>query len=406
MKRYLSCLGLTAVAALLLLVTVNAQVHFGFPSAVKSAVRKLKDKQTAAALAANHAPVISSLTVNPEVINVGGSSTLTCTASDADGDNLTYTWSATGGTISGNGSQAAYTASLLPSTYTVSCSVADGWRASVLKSTNVVVSHNYYVPLDNNYWAIAANPTLIPADPLALDWASETMLAHDIDPLAALDVTQQVLSIAYDFSISSEVSIVYPLSSTGLDFSKKNLLELVAFGQNGSGPAGPQFNIHLGLINEDADNTGGLSYICASGLVLVNAPKSEDINCDGQLSMAEDIGWLYAPAGQSSRRYGVANGQLDSEDLNKNGVLDAQDFTGGSFGYVSGSKFNDSSDSTAKNTIDFSGWHTLDFPLSIASTDTFKWDAIKQVRISLKKTTGGADTGLVKFARIAAMENP
>ncbi|MCM2266150.1 MAG: hypothetical protein NDI60_00090 [Elusimicrobiales bacterium] len=263
--------------------------------------------------------------------------------------------------------------------------------------------------MDKNYWFIAANPTLAPADPGALDWNTESVKSRDINPAATSDGSQQVLSVNYDFNVSSEVSIVYPLSPTGLDFSQKNVLELVLYGQNGTaaGTEGPQINIHLGQVNEDADNSGGQTFTCASGLVLTHSPKSEDLNCDEQVGSSEDIGWLYAPSNVAgTRRYGAGNGRLDSQDLNRNGRLDAQDFTGGGFGYVNGSKFADNNDSgNTKNFVDFSGWHTLMMPLAIASTDTYKWNAIKQVRVSLKQKPGGAASGVIKFARISAVGN-
>ncbi|MEK7721692.1 MAG: carbohydrate binding domain-containing protein, partial [Elusimicrobiota bacterium] len=265
--------------------------------------------------------------------------------------------------------------------------------------------------MDKNFWFIAANPTRSPALPPALDWYNENIKSTDINSASASEGTQQVLTVKYDFTVSPEVSIVYPLSTTGLDFSQKNVLELVVYGQKPGGLNGPEFNIHLGQISEDADNTGGERFSCASGLVLTGAPDSEDLNCDGQVSSAEDIGWLYAPVSTATKRYGAGNGRLDSEDLNKNGRLDAQDFTGGSFGYVTGSEFTDNNDTTPspgnrKNTINFDGWRTLYLPLTITSTDTFKWNAIKQVRISLrKKSPGDADAGVVKFARISTVGN-
>ena len=260
--------------------------------------------------------------------------------------------------------------------------------------------------MDRNYWFIAANPAGVPAYPLALDWYNENVKSRDINPASTSDGTQQVLSVNYDFNVSSEVSVVYPLSTTGVDFSQKNVLELVVFGQNSAGAnEGPKFNIHLGQTNEDADNSGGQTFTCSSGLVLRNAPKSEDLNCDDQVASSEDIGWLYAPDLTHTARYGAGNGRLDSEDLNKNGRLDAQDFTGGDFGYVSNTSFKDTTDTTFKNTVNFTGWRTLFLPLSIASTETFKWNAIKQVRISLAQTPGGATSGVIKFARISAVGN-
>jgi len=261
--------------------------------------------------------------------------------------------------------------------------------------------------MDRNYWFIAANPVQAPADPLALDWYNENVKARDINPAASSEGTQQVLSFHYDFTVSPEVSIVYPLSPTGLDFSQKNVLELVVYGDNSPAAPGPRFNVHLGQITEDADNSGGQTFSCASGLVIPNAPKSEDLNCDEQVAAAEDVGWLYDPGTVNTKRYGAGNGRLDSEDLNKNGRLDVQDFTGGSLGYVNGALFTDTSDNTAKHTVDFAGWRTLYLPLGITSTDTYKWNAIKQVRISLRQAlgAGAATSGTIKFARISAVGN-
>jgi len=261
--------------------------------------------------------------------------------------------------------------------------------------------------MDKNFWFIAANPSGNPADPTTLAWNTENVKSLEINPASSSDGTQQVLSVAYDFSLSNQASIVYPLSATGMDFSQKNVLELMVYGQKPGGLDGPEFNIHLGQINEDADATGGSTFVCASGRTLSYAPKSEDLNCDEQVSSSEDIGWLYAPTtAVNTRRYGAGNGRLDSEDLNKNGRLDAQDFTGGTFGYFNGSKFADKDDSGAlKDSVDFEGWHLLSIPLAITSTDTYKWNAIKQVRISLRKKALGATSGTIKFARISAVGN-
>jgi len=265
--------------------------------------------------------------------------------------------------------------------------------------------------LDYNYWQIAANPLGTTndkyPDPTAVSWTSQDIKSKEINPAATSDGTQQVLSVNYDFSVSSEVSIVYPLSPSGLDFSQKTSLELVAYSDNADGP---QINIHLGQVNEDADGTGGQNFVCSKGITLNNAPKSEDTNCDGQLAPAEDVGWDYSPVGKNSRSYGAHNGRMDSEDLNKNGRMDVQDFTGGDFGYPvgawAGSTFKDTTDNAAKDTFNFAGWRTLFTQVPIYSTDTYRWTAIKQIRISLRQKAGGVNTkGTIKFARIAAVGN-
>ncbi len=266
-------------------------------------------------------------------------------------------------------------------------------------------------PLDKNYWVIASNPLLPPADPRAILWSNDTIKSKEINPYSTSDGSQQVLTVNYDFSISSEVSIVYPLSTTGLDFSQKKVLEMIVYGEN-SAIKGPQINIHYGQINEDADGNGGQTFTCSSGLTLYNYPKSEDTNCDSQVSQSEDIGWLYAPEGKAFMRYGASNGRLDSEDLNHNGRLDAQDFTGGDFGYVKNPNFMFSYPGSAnKSYVDFAGWRTISTPMPITSTDSYKWNAIKQVRISLRPScdiatdNSCAVSGVIRFARVSAVGN-
>jgi hypothetical protein len=75
---------------------------------------------------AGHAPVISSVTADLTTVGVGSSSTVTCVATDADGDALTYVWAANGGTISGTGSAVSWTAPSAAGEYTVSVTVDDG----------------------------------------------------------------------------------------------------------------------------------------------------------------------------------------------------------------------------------------------------------------------------------------
>ena len=51
----------------------------------------------------NQAPIISSISGEPASILLGGTATITCVASDLDGDKLSYAWSTTGGNLSGTG---------------------------------------------------------------------------------------------------------------------------------------------------------------------------------------------------------------------------------------------------------------------------------------------------------------
>jgi len=76
---------------------------------------------------ANELPIISSLVLSTEgEINPGGTGQLECIASDPDEDELSYTWSADGGTISGSGANVAWTAPEALGTYTINVEVSDG----------------------------------------------------------------------------------------------------------------------------------------------------------------------------------------------------------------------------------------------------------------------------------------
>ena len=45
---------------------------------------------------------------------------------DADGDTLTYTWTASDGKVKGSGASVTWTAPKTPGDYTVTCTVSDG----------------------------------------------------------------------------------------------------------------------------------------------------------------------------------------------------------------------------------------------------------------------------------------
>ena len=76
--------------------------------------------------AENEPPAITSLTASPASVGPGESSTIVCVASDPDDDTLTYSWTATGGTISGVGSTVTWIAPSVAGTFTISVTVDDG----------------------------------------------------------------------------------------------------------------------------------------------------------------------------------------------------------------------------------------------------------------------------------------
>ncbi len=85
-------------------------------------------------------PPTASLSVERSPILPGERTGITCTGNDPDGDPLTYSYSASGGQVTGTGSNAQFDATgLQPGTYTVKCTVNDGRGGTADASGNVVV---------------------------------------------------------------------------------------------------------------------------------------------------------------------------------------------------------------------------------------------------------------------------
>ena len=90
---------------------------------------------------ANHPPLISKLTSSAGWVDPSDSCEIKCVASDPDGDELSYTWSASGD-ISGEGAAVTWTAPAAPGFYTITVIVTDGrgGEATAPLTINVVVN--------------------------------------------------------------------------------------------------------------------------------------------------------------------------------------------------------------------------------------------------------------------------
>jgi hypothetical protein len=113
-KRYLLIMGIVAAAVLLSILFYT--------------------------MLANHRPVITSLEAEPERVLPSGSCQIVCTASDRDGDELSYEWSATGGNISGTSAVVNWIAPEEVGTYDVTVVVTDGYGGSATDSLPINVS--------------------------------------------------------------------------------------------------------------------------------------------------------------------------------------------------------------------------------------------------------------------------
>jgi len=86
----------------------------------------------------NQSPIITSLTAEPGKVDPGGTSTITCTATDPDGDNLSYTWSVTDGTFSGTEKIILWKAPNADGEFVISVTVYDGKGGTAEKQRTIV----------------------------------------------------------------------------------------------------------------------------------------------------------------------------------------------------------------------------------------------------------------------------
>ncbi len=85
----------------------------------------------------NNNPVISKLEANPETLAAAGTSTINCSATDQDGDTITYVWTCSNGKIEGNGASVSFTAPEQGGSYEVSVEVSDG-RGGIAKEKKMI----------------------------------------------------------------------------------------------------------------------------------------------------------------------------------------------------------------------------------------------------------------------------
>lgn len=276
-------------------------------------------------------------------------------------------------------------------------------------------------------WLLAANPNNRPGFWGSLGWDTQDVPALEINPnsVSGYGDRQQVLVINYDFTRGvnfdgrDELSLVYPLSTSGVDLSDKTSFELT---MKGDGPNGPAVNFTFGNINEDSDNSGGMTTQCSAG---ASVPKTEDVLCRQSLAPNEDIGWEYRDPDATLHRYNPfvnnvynpesqPNGRIDTQDLNGNGKFDAEDLgVGGNFGFlpaeaglaVRNTPIEDPDGVLPGGAINYSGWKTFVTPLNIDSNDKSNWTAVRHLRVTLKATdamkAAGKLRGQIKIANVA-----
>lgn len=87
---------------------------------------------------ANQPPVINSITA-PQKVNPSTECQISCEATDADGDTLSYTWSADSGMIEGGGNSITWVSPDTGGDYTIGVTISDGKGGEAADSVTITV---------------------------------------------------------------------------------------------------------------------------------------------------------------------------------------------------------------------------------------------------------------------------
>ncbi len=225
-------------------------------------------------------------------------------------------------------------------------------------------------------WRYGATPSFTRYESTDIKWSNEDVYKRDISTSTEIekDEKQQILNIDYDLRVHDRASIVQSFSTSGLDFSKKQFIEMWVRGNYRAGDPQTFLAVEYGTFNEDVDVDA----------VTNPRPDTEDRNEDGTLNAGEDIGWNFnepVPTEHgSATAVGANNGRLDTEDLNGNGILDTFDNTPGAYGPSDGRTAFDA-EGNPHTFVDWNGWKLLKIPLNITNAE--EWKYIRQVRLTL-----------------------
>jgi len=242
---------------------------------------------------ANRRPVITSLTPEATTIIPGGKTTITCEANDPDGDKLSYSWSASGGTVSGLGKTITWQAAekngepVKSGVYVISVTVDDGKEGGTVKGEcNITVRPEAITTI---FKPIASESGSVDfAGNLATSWMAGDNAANkgvrayfsfDISDLVGANIKEAKLTftpketVNNPWGISSFLLVeqvdygTRPLQ--GADFHLEKIVELAKFTSSPPGeinvleritgalqpPAKPRFQVRLRLAGETNSNS-------------------------------------------------------------------------------------------------------------------------------------------------------
>ena len=161
----------------------------------------------------NHPPVISSLKADPASLQFSSSTTLTCIASDPDGDPLQYKWEAKDGTLSGTGNMVSWVSPPSKAAdYSIFVTVSDGKGAetkqelvipvapvSSIQTFNLVKQESGTVSSDGD-----RDNTVYKAGDDEKNIGYRAFFSYNILPLAGMDIKQATLKFVGTTVVGSD----------------------------------------------------------------------------------------------------------------------------------------------------------------------------------------------------------
>ena len=115
-----------------------SQLHF-WPEAAIFSITVVLLLSSACTPPANQLPTINSITA-PQKVNSSTECQISCEATDADGDTLSYIWSADNGTIEGEGNSITWVAPDTAGNYTIKLLVTDSKGGEAIDSVTITVT--------------------------------------------------------------------------------------------------------------------------------------------------------------------------------------------------------------------------------------------------------------------------
>jgi len=150
----------------------------------------------------NQPPDIVSLTAEPEKVDPGGTSTITCAATDPDGDTLSYSWSVTGGTFSRREEVILWEAPEADGEFVISVTVKDGKGGIAEKQLTIIVGSPPITillePIQGESGSVYSTGDLVPCCWLVGDNAENNgvraFFSFDITALTLADIKEAKLT--------------------------------------------------------------------------------------------------------------------------------------------------------------------------------------------------------------------